>query len=209
MTPFVAAELVLALVVLLVVGALTFVWARRASSPATGARSCSARGGRAPAGRWRLGLARLGSDRFEWFSIVGPSLRPEVSWLRGELDFGAAVPLRRPDPRARRPGGRAGRGPGRRRASSRSCRRPTRRCAPGWSPAPRASTSTSPDPAPDFLRITHGRPPARASPRWVIRNQSGLGGGCSRPPPGCQSTSPPGRLAHRARTKSRSESRLR
>jgi len=29
MTPFVAAELVLALVVLLVVGALTFVWARR------------------------------------------------------------------------------------------------------------------------------------------------------------------------------------
>jgi len=50
------------------------------------------------AGRWRLGLARLSSDRFEWFSIVGPSLRAEVSWLRGELDFGSAVPLTDPIP---------------------------------------------------------------------------------------------------------------
>ena len=49
-------------------------------------------------GRWRLGLARLGSERFEWFSIVGPSLRPEVSWLRGELDLGTATPLADPIP---------------------------------------------------------------------------------------------------------------
>ena len=112
MTPFVAAELVLALVVLLVVGALTFVWARRRFISGDGrpVMLCARRQG--DAGRWRLGLARLSSDRFEWFSIVGPSLRAEVSWQRGELDFGTAVPLSRPDPRAGRPGGRAGPGRG-------------------------------------------------------------------------------------------------
>ena len=98
MTPFVAAELVLALVVLLVVGALTFVWARRRYISVDGrpVMLCARREG--VAGRWRLGLARLSSDRFEWFSIVGPSLRAEVSWLRGELDFGSAVPLTDPIP---------------------------------------------------------------------------------------------------------------
>ncbi len=58
---------------------------------------CARRDGVA-AGRWRLGLARLSSDRFEWFSIVGPSFRAEVSWSRGELDFGGAVPLADPIP---------------------------------------------------------------------------------------------------------------
>jgi len=98
MTPFLAAELVLALVVLLVVGALTFVWARRRFISGDGrpVMLCARRQG--DAGRWRLGLARLSSDRFEWFSIVGPSLRAEVSWQRGELDFGAAVPLSDPIP---------------------------------------------------------------------------------------------------------------
>jgi hypothetical protein len=98
MTPFVAAELVLALVVLLVVGALTFVWACRRFISGDGrpVMLCARRQG--DAGRWRLGLARLSSDRFEWFSIVGPSLRPEVSWLRGELDLGAPTPLADPIP---------------------------------------------------------------------------------------------------------------
>ena len=97
MTPFVAAELVLALVVVLVVGALTFVWARRRFISGDG-RPVMLCARRAKGGRWRLGLARLGSDRFEWFSIVGPSLRPEVSWLRGELDLGAPTPLADPIP---------------------------------------------------------------------------------------------------------------
>jgi hypothetical protein len=57
---------------------------------------CARRDG--PTGRWRLGLARLGADRFEWFSIVGPSLRPEVSWARGELDLGSPEPLTDPIP---------------------------------------------------------------------------------------------------------------
>ena len=98
MTAFAAAELVLALVVLLVVGALTFVWARRRYISGDGrpVMLCARRQG--SAGRWRLGLARLSSDRFEWFSIVGPSLRAEVSWSRGELDFGAAAPLTDPIP---------------------------------------------------------------------------------------------------------------
>jgi len=98
MTPFVAVELVLALVVLMVVGALTFVWARRRFISGDGrpVMLCAQRPD--AGGRWRLGLARLSSDRFEWFSIVGPSLRPEVSWVRGELDFGSAVPLADPIP---------------------------------------------------------------------------------------------------------------
>ena len=98
MTPFVVAELVLAIVVLLVVGALTFVWARRRFISGDGrpVMLCARR--EDAAARWRLGLARLSSDRFEWFSIVGPSLRPEVSWARGELDFGGAVPLADPIP---------------------------------------------------------------------------------------------------------------
>ena len=98
MTPFVVAELVLALVVLFVVGALTFVWARRRFISGDGrpVMLCARREG--VTDRWRLGLARLSSDRFEWFSIVGPSLRPEVSWVRGELDFGSAVPLADPIP---------------------------------------------------------------------------------------------------------------
>jgi len=104
MTPFVAAELVLALVVVLVVGALTFVWARRRFISGDGrpVMLCARRQGEA--GRWRLGLARLSSDRFEWFSIVGPSLRAEVSWQRGELERSVA---RRGARRAR--GGRSGR----------------------------------------------------------------------------------------------------
>ena len=97
MTPLVVTELVLALVVLVVVGALTFVWARRRFISGDG-RPVMLCARRAKGGRWRLGLARLGSDRFEWFSIVGPSLRPEVSWLRGELDLGAPTPLADPIP---------------------------------------------------------------------------------------------------------------
>jgi len=98
MTPLAVAELALALLVLLLVGALTFVWARRRFIAGDGrpVMLCARRD--RPMARWRLGLARLGSDRFEWFSVVGPSLRPEVSWARGELDLGAPTPLRDPIP---------------------------------------------------------------------------------------------------------------
>ncbi len=87
-----ASELVVALVVIVVVGALTFVWGRRRYISGDGrpVMLCALRNeGEA---RWRLGLARLGAERFEWFSIVGPSLRPEVSWLRGEVQLGSPRP---------------------------------------------------------------------------------------------------------------------
>ncbi len=85
-------ELVLALVVLVVVGALTFVWARRRFISGDGrpVMLCALRDDEGS--KWRLGLARLGAERFEWFSIVGPSLRPEVSWLRGEVRLGSPHP---------------------------------------------------------------------------------------------------------------------
>ena len=89
MTPLVVTELVLALVVIVVVGALTFVWARRRFISGDG-RPVMLCARRANGGRWRLGLARLGSERFEWFSIVGPSLRPRCPGL-GELDLGSAT----------------------------------------------------------------------------------------------------------------------
>jgi hypothetical protein len=98
MTPLVVAELVLALVVLVLVGALTFVWAPRRYISGDGrpVMLCARR--EADGSRWRLGLARLSTEHFEWFSIVGPSLRPEVSWLRGQVDFGSASPLSDPIP---------------------------------------------------------------------------------------------------------------
>ena len=98
MTPLDVAQIVLALAVVLVVGALTFVWARRRFIAGDGrpVMLCARRD--RPMARWRLGLARLGSDRFEWFSVVGPSLRPEVSWARGQLDLGIPLPLRDPIP---------------------------------------------------------------------------------------------------------------
>ncbi|PKW26034.1 DUF2550 family protein [Phycicoccus duodecadis] len=92
MDALVTSELVLALIVLLVVGALTFVWARRRYISGDGrpVMLCARRDD--DAARWRLGLARLSAERFEWFSIVGPSLRPEVSWLRGEVRLGSPAP---------------------------------------------------------------------------------------------------------------------
>ncbi len=92
------AELVFAVVAVVVVGVLIFVWARRRFIAGDG-RPVMLGARRDTAGsRWRLGLARLGAQRFEWFSIVGPSLRPEISWLRGEVDLGIPSPLADPIP---------------------------------------------------------------------------------------------------------------
>lgn len=97
-SPFVAGGFVLGVLCAVVAGALLFVWARRRFIAGDGrpVMLCARRVGED--GRWRLGLARLGQDRFEWFSIVGPSFRPEVSWVRGALEFSAPVPLADPIP---------------------------------------------------------------------------------------------------------------
>jgi hypothetical protein len=91
-------ELILAGPVLVGVAALVFVWSRRRYIAGDGrpVMLCARR--KTHSLRWRLGLARLGSDRFEWFSVVGPSLRPEVSWPRGRMELGAPQPLADPIP---------------------------------------------------------------------------------------------------------------
>lgn len=92
MDVLIVSEIVLAVVALTLVGALTFVWARRRYISGDGRPVivCALRDD--AESRWRLGLARLGTERFEWFSIVGPSLRPEISWLRGEVRLGSPQP---------------------------------------------------------------------------------------------------------------------
>lgn len=113
MDALVVSEIVLALVVLVALGALTFVWARRRYISGDGrpVMLCALRDD--PSARWRLGLARLGAERFEWFSIVGPSLRPEVSWLRGEVRLGSPQPTAEVIPGLAEPVAVSGRAAGR------------------------------------------------------------------------------------------------
>ncbi len=81
-----APEFVLALLAFLIVGALGFVWARRRYiSDGSPVMVCARR--HEASDRWRLGLARLGAERFEWFSVVGPSFAPEISWVRHDTEF--------------------------------------------------------------------------------------------------------------------------
>jgi Protein of unknown function (DUF2550) len=43
--------------------------------------------------RWRFGLARYGTSGFEWFTLLGLSLRPARQWDRGLLNIRASRPL--------------------------------------------------------------------------------------------------------------------
>jgi hypothetical protein len=93
MSPVVVAELVLAVSVVLVLAAVVFVWARRRYIGNEGRPVVLCARRKVHTTRWRLGLARLGTDHFEWFSIVGPSWRPELMWPRGLVELGAARSL--------------------------------------------------------------------------------------------------------------------
>lgn len=96
MTPLLTAELVLAVVVGAVLLSLLYVWLRRRwISGGKPLMLCAVSTGRH---RWRLGLARIAGDNLDWFSVVGPSLNPEHSWMRHELDLGAPKPLADPVP---------------------------------------------------------------------------------------------------------------
>lgn len=87
MSPLVTAELILGSIAVLAVGFVAFVWLRRRYIAAgSQLMLCALRTEAEP--RWRLGLARLSGDHLQWFSVVGPSLRPERRWLRHELDLG-------------------------------------------------------------------------------------------------------------------------
>jgi hypothetical protein len=52
---------------------------------------------RSPDGRWRLGLARFGSTRLEWFTLMGLTVRPRHSWDRVGLDLDAPLKLEGPE----------------------------------------------------------------------------------------------------------------
>ena len=51
-----------------------------------------------PHGRshYRLGLLRFAGDSLEWFTLVGPSLRPARTWQRARLDLDAPQPAAEP-----------------------------------------------------------------------------------------------------------------
>lgn len=96
MTLLVTAELVLAVVIGVLLLSLLYVWLRRRwISGGKPLMLCAVSTGHR---RWRLGLARIAGDNLDWFSVVGPSLRAEHSWMRHELDLGAPSLLSDPVP---------------------------------------------------------------------------------------------------------------
>lgn len=87
MTPIATIELVLVVALALLVSVTVFVWIRRRYiSGGKPVMLCAISTGDR---RWRLGLARIAGDRLDWFSVVGPSLRPAHAWVRHDLDLGA------------------------------------------------------------------------------------------------------------------------
>ncbi len=81
-------EAVVVVLVVLAVVVVALVWLRRRRIAAGGPLIvCALRTPAEP--RWRLGLVRLSEERLDWFSVVGATTRPELSWGRHELDFGA------------------------------------------------------------------------------------------------------------------------
>lgn len=83
-----SAEAIVAVLVALFVIVVAVVWLRRRRIAAGGPLIvCALRTPAEP--RWRLGLVRLTDEQLDWFSVVGATTRPELSWSRHELDFGA------------------------------------------------------------------------------------------------------------------------
>jgi hypothetical protein len=84
MSPLVTAEIVAGMLVLLALGALAFIFIRRrmlASGIPLILCGLRARG----ANGYRLGLMRFSGGRLEWFTLIGPSMRPRRSWERARL----------------------------------------------------------------------------------------------------------------------------
>ena len=84
-------ELVLGLLLLIALLAVAFVWLRRrfiaGDKPLM---LCAVRTPAEPA--WRLGLLRFGSKQLDWFTMMGPSLRPARTWERVDLVLEAPRP---------------------------------------------------------------------------------------------------------------------
>ncbi len=82
-----AGELVLLSVLLLLLASVAFIWLRRRFiAEGRPLLFCAMRTEAEP--RWRLGLVRFRGDRLEWFSVAGPRVGPEQSWIRHQLDLG-------------------------------------------------------------------------------------------------------------------------
>ncbi|CCH76229.1 putative secreted protein [Nostocoides japonicum T1-X7] len=87
-----SAEVAVAVALAAVVIVFCFVYLRRRRIASGGPLMvCAFRTPAEP--RWRLGLLRLSGDQLDWFSVVGPSMRPALSWPRDELDLSAPAPV--------------------------------------------------------------------------------------------------------------------
>ena len=93
MSPLHLAEAAAGAVILIAVSLLLFLFVRRhviaAGRPML---LCALRTPTTP--QWRLGLLRFGADRLDWFSVIGPSLRPERTWERAGMVLGSPAPAR-------------------------------------------------------------------------------------------------------------------
>ena len=90
MTLVISAEIVAGALILCALFALAFIFVRRRLL-ASGAplMLCALQ----PHGRsqYRMGLLRFAGSSLEWFSLVGPSLRPSRTWERARLDLAAPL----------------------------------------------------------------------------------------------------------------------
>lgn len=87
MSPLVTAEVVAGMLVLLAVGVLAFIFFRRRMLAA--GRPLMVAGVRQAGHGYRLGLLRFGGSRLQWFTLVGPSMRPRREWERARLQLDA------------------------------------------------------------------------------------------------------------------------
>jgi hypothetical protein len=87
MSPLVTAEIVAGVLVLLAVGVLAFIFVRRRMLAA--GRLLMVAAVRHPGRGYRLGLLRFDAGRLQWFTLVGPSMRPREEWERVRLELEA------------------------------------------------------------------------------------------------------------------------
>ncbi len=87
MSPVISAEIVAGALILLALGALTYIFIRRRLlSSGAPLMLCALQ----PHGRsqYRLGLLRFSGSTLEWFTLVGPSPRAARTWERPTLELG-------------------------------------------------------------------------------------------------------------------------
>jgi hypothetical protein len=87
MSPLVTAEIVAGVLVLLAVSILAFIFIRRRMLAA--GRPLMVAAVRHTGHGYRLGLLRFGGTRLQWFTLVGPSMRPQREWERVRLELEA------------------------------------------------------------------------------------------------------------------------